>query len=1158
MKDSQKTKKQLIEELQQMREQLATHPDPDAESPRAQASIGNLQEIHGNLFDMFPIGVTILDMKGTILYCNAAVYEKGGYTPGEFAGKHFTKIATLRAKDIPGYLRLFKSLLRGEIPKPFETQYRCKDGTTGWTELNISLLKIGSERRIVVIQHDTTERKRIEETLRESEQKYKALVEETAFGILNADLTGKITYVNNAILRTTGYSWEELVGKNAFKLGLVPPEALKNLKKKMKEKLLGQPPGRMEMQFKRKDGEWIWLQIRGSLLRVHNIPVGFHITGEDITEQKRAAEALKESEEKFRIASQLASDVVYERDLQTGIATFYGDIDTHLGYEQGGYPRTMEGWREHVHPEDLAWIDGQSLDHLEQGTPYEIEYRMKRKDGTYMTWLDRIMVTQDKETGKPAKFIGAATDITERKRAEEALKDSEEKFNMAFRASPQAMLITDLKDGRIIEANESHSRITGHNRDELVGRTTAELDIWVNKKKRSRIVKTLKEKGKVSNEEIEFRKKSGEIYTGNFSAELINIGGEECIISSAMDITERKKIEEALRESEIKFSKAFQSSPDMITLINLKTNEYIEVNDSFLSTTGYTRKELSGKSGNKISLWVYPEEEEKMGRLLAEDDKMRNEELHFRMKSGEIRTWLCSADFINIGGDRCMLAAAADITERKRAEEALANEAIWRRILIEESLDGIVVLDEDAAVVEANHRFADMLGYSPEEVRKLHTWDWDTEFSSDELLNMGRGIGPEGLRLETKHRRKDGTVFDVDISINKASVGERELIFCVCRDVTSRKQAEEALRESEEKFSKAFRSSPEVITITRLSDGKFLEINDSFVRATGYSREEIIGHSSQKMGIWAKPGDRKHMMTLLKEKGRVSNEEYSLRTKAGDIRVMLFSAEQITLGNEPCLLAVTIDITDYRKMEAKARETEYLRELDKLRTELLANISHELRTPLASIKGFATMLIDYEDRLKRHEKRDYLETIDKNADRLVELIEQLLEMSRLEAGMLSIIKKSTNIIKLCEEAVEEVRVRSANYNFTLDLPAKLPRVNADGRRIRQILDNIIDNSVKFSDEGTDINLTLKRKGHELVFTVSDHGTGIAQQDLPRVFNRMFHSPKKPGVAGAGLGLSICKGLVEAHGGEIWIESEEGKGTRCFFTLPLYNGEGEPA
>ena len=219
---------------------------------------------------------------------------------------------------------------------------------------------------------------------------------------------------------------------------------------------------------------------------------------------------------------------------------------------------------------------------------------------------------------------------------------------------------------------------------------------------------------------------------------------------------------------------------------------------------------------------------------------------------------------------------------------------------------------------------------------------------------------------------------------------------------------------------------------------------------------------------------------------------------------------------------------ELRKIEAQAREAEYFKELDKLRTELLANISHELRTPLASIKGFATMLLEYEDRLKKQEKQEYLETIDKNADRLVELIEQLLEMSRLEAGMLSINKKPTNIGRICREAIAEARVRSGVHHFTLDIPSKLPRVNADSRRVRQVLDNTIDNSIKYSDDGTEVNLTLRQKGDELIFTVTDHGTGIPEKDLPRVFNRMFHSPKKSGVTGVGLGLSICKGLVEAH------------------------------
>jgi two-component system sensor histidine kinase KdpD len=254
-------------------------------------------------------------------------------------------------------------------------------------------------------------------------------------------------------------------------------------------------------------------------------------------------------------------------------------------------------------------------------------------------------------------------------------------------------------------------------------------------------------------------------------------------------------------------------------------------------------------------------------------------------------------------------------------------------------------------------------------------------------------------------------------------------------------------------------------------------------------------------------------------------------------------------------LSITNDITGYMQMEHQAREADNLREVDRLRTELLANVSHELRTPLASIKGFATMLMDYEKRLKYHEKREYLETIDKNADRLVELIEQLLEMSRLGVGMLSIKKNPADIINLCQDTISEARVRAPDHIFKLDLPPRLPRISIDDKRIRQVLDNVIDNAIKYSDTGTEIVLSVQKNRSEMHFTVTDHGSGISKDDLPRVFERTFHSARgqKSGVPGAGLGLTICKALIEAHEGRIWIESEEGVGTKCFITLPLKTG-----
>jgi PAS domain S-box-containing protein len=497
---------------------------------------------------------------------------------------------------------------------------------------------------------------------------------------------------------------------------------------------------------------------------------------------------------------------------------------------------------------------------------------------------------------------------------------------------------------------------------------------------------------------------------------------------------ERKLAGEELGKSEEKFYKAFLSSPDMMIITSIKDGKFLEVNDSYVNITGYSREELIGRTEAEINMWVDREHFNRVLLALAEHGNFRNEEILQRVKSGEIRQWLCSAEIIDINGEPCMIAVAADITERKKAEEAL--------------------------------------------------------------------------------------------------------------------------RASEEKFSKAFRASPQVISISRLSDGTFMEVNDSFCRVFGYTREETIGRPSLGLNVWITPDDREKMVRELQKTGRINNEEYRFRTKSGEIRTVLFSAEKIDFAGEPCLIAVAADITEYKKIEDQAREAGNLRELDRLRSQLLANVSHELRTPLASIKGFATMLLDYDEKLEPKEKREYLEIIDKNTDRLVELIEQLLEMSRLKVGMLSIEKKSTDVLKLCRDVITEARVRSKEHVFSLNLPARLPQLNIDASRIRQVLDNLLDNSVKYSDTGTEINLSVRQNNSDILFTVTDHGAGIPQKDLSEIFVRMFHAPQKQKsrAKGAGLGLSISKGLIEAHGGKLWLESDLGIGTRAFFTLPLVTGE----
>jgi K+-sensing histidine kinase KdpD len=236
----------------------------------------------------------------------------------------------------------------------------------------------------------------------------------------------------------------------------------------------------------------------------------------------------------------------------------------------------------------------------------------------------------------------------------------------------------------------------------------------------------------------------------------------------------------------------------------------------------------------------------------------------------------------------------------------------------------------------------------------------------------------------------------------------------------------------------------------------------------------------------------------------------------------------------------------------EASSAKALRELDTMRTEFLANVSHELRTPLAVIKGSANSLLQPDVIFDEQTRRDFLVSIDKDADTLTRLVEDLLMMSRLEADALEVRKSPHHLIDVVAAVKERLDNLTIKHRLHIDVPDKLPSVDVDDGRLGEVLTNLVENAVKFSEEDTNIYIKAVKEGNKIIVSVTDEGIGVPPELRDKVFERFFQGEihKAGRRKGTGLGLSICKGIIEAHGGEIWVESKPGKGAKFSFSLPL--------
>ncbi|MDX2216675.1 MAG: PAS domain S-box protein [Oculatellaceae cyanobacterium bins.114] len=838
---------------------------------------------------------------------------------------------------------------------------------------------------------------------------------------------------------------------------------------------------------------------------------------------------------------------------------------------------------ESIHPDDRDRIEIEMQPLIEGVSDFRGEYRIIRPDGSERWIYDRTFYIYD-EAGNPTQVAGIATDITDRKQAElalqqlnteleqrviertaeltqvnarlhqelgerertqQALKASQHKYQTLFNILPIGISITDAQ-GRLIEANPASERILGLTYDEQVQRTYDAADWHIIRMDGTLMpaeeyasVRALRENCFIDDVEKGVVQPNGSICWISVSAAPIPLDDYGVVIAY-VDITDRKRAEASLQASEARLRFALEASGAIAWERNLQTDELF-----FTATT--TEAIPFTLSYTDALAQVHPDDRDRVHQAnqvaIAHQGSFQIEHRIAASDHSSGWRWLqanARVLYDKQGNPDRLIGMSVDITTLKQVEAALQASEAQTRAVLTAIPDLIVLISRDGIYLDSirSSSLMDLISTHTNPIGK-HIY---------ELLP--RAIAERELQaIHQALTTQEPQIYEQQVWIGeRLQYEEIRIVACgdntaliIVRDISDRKQAELTLQESNRRWQSLL-DTIELAVIELDRHGTIEYANPFLLNLMGYTQSEVIGQSwfDQFVPSYIKPEVIQVLSEMLAQTSTYVHHQNPILTKSGEERMIAWNNTLLKDTNGALIGTISIgeDITDRDRLEQMKRE-------------FVSVVSHELRTPLTSMQAALSLLAERIVDPASEDGQSVIQIAAEGVDRLVRLVNDILDLERLESGKVRLEKQTCDIAQLMTRASEEMHELAKQAGITLKVTPQTCSVYADGDRIVQVLINLLSNAIKFSSSGTVVQLTVAQHEKELYFTVTDQGRGIPLDKLDYIFER-FHqidASDSRAKGGTGLGLAICRSIVQQHGGRIWAESVLGAGSAFHFTLP---------